>query len=93
MGDGIPTYLDDDDTNNTVGNDDMSVEMAFDVDGNNLPDANDPNNDTDGDGVPNGVETAENTDPTDAADFLDTDSDGDPRLRGHRFGQRRYPRR
>ncbi|GAB5552916.1 MAG: hypothetical protein Sapg2KO_25070 [Saprospiraceae bacterium] len=74
--DGVPAYLDDDDTDPAIGDDGDDVEDPFDMDDNGTADFTDPNNDTDGDGVPNGVETAEGTDPNDINDFQDTDDNG-----------------
>ena len=76
--DGKPTYLDDDDTNFRIGDDDASPQAAFDVDANGLADFRDGMSDSDGDGVPDCVETAEGTDPTVATDFVDSDGDGTP---------------
>ena len=84
----MPAYLDDDDTDIMVGNDDGMVQMAFDDNGDNVAEFQDNTTDSDDDGVPNTVEIAENTDPNDATDFLDTDQDGTPQLHGYRFGQR-----
>ena len=61
--DGVPAYLDDNDNDLTVGNDDGAVEMSFDDNGDNVAEFQDGTSDSDGDGVPNTVEIAENTDP------------------------------
>ncbi|MCG8330514.1 MAG: hypothetical protein MI974_22645, partial [Chitinophagales bacterium] len=77
-GDGIPAYLDDDDTDDSIGNVDALPEGIFDTDGNGIADFQDASNDADGDGVPNDVENAEGTDPNDGTDFQDSDHDGIP---------------
>ena len=76
--DGVPAYLDDNDNDLTVGNDDGTVEMSFDDNGDGVADFQDSTTDSDGDGVPNLVEVAEGTDPDDPDDFVDTDQDGTP---------------
>ena len=78
--DGVPAYLDDNDNNNAVGNDDGLAQPAFDPNDDDIADFQENNNDTDGDGVPNGVETAEGSDPLDGDDFVDSDGDGIPDL-------------
>lgn len=78
--DGIPAYLDDDDSDAAVGDVDGKVHVAFDPDGNNTAAFQDTVHnhevDSDGDSVPDSIEIAEGTNEADAASFIDTDSDG-----------------
>jgi len=83
-GDGVFAYLDDDDTDPAVFNDDSSVEATFDFDGDNV--ANHFDLDSDNDGIPDIFEAGGidiNTDgevdyptPGDPATMIDTDNDG-----------------
>ncbi|MCB4797383.1 hypothetical protein [Neotamlana laminarinivorans] len=75
-GDGVYNYLDDDSTDDTIGDEDGEIEAGFDTDGDGIPNFIDA--DDDGDNV---LTTDENPDPDgngDYSDAQDTDEDGIP---------------
>ena len=77
--DGVPAYLDRDDSNPRLGGNNGRVNRNFDVDRNGIAEWQDPNNDSDGDGVPNRIEVAEGSDPKDGdptTGCLDSDNNG-----------------
>ena len=76
--DGVPVYLDDNDNNRAIGDNNNAVQGAFDNNNDGVAEFQDPNSDTDGDGVPDRVETVEGTSPLNPNSFLDTDGDGTP---------------
>ncbi len=80
-GDAVPAYLDDDDYNKRVGDNNNAVEALFDADNNGTADFSEVatnNVDRDSDGVPDIVEAVDNTVATDASSFLDFDNDTIP---------------
>ena len=78
--DGIPAYLDDNDQNASIGNDDGRISFLFDPDSNNTAafqdSTHDHRTDSDGDMVPDSIEMSEGTNPSDASSFIDSDNDG-----------------
>ncbi|TVZ59042.1 gliding motility-associated-like protein [Flavobacteriaceae bacterium MAR_2010_105] len=62
--DGIPAYLDEDDSNNTIGNDTLGIEKLYDFDTDGI--ANHLDLDADNDAIPDVIE----------AGYTDTDNDG-----------------
>ena len=80
-GDAVPAYLDDNDYNEQVSNNDNRVESLFDANNNGIADFTEAETsilDTDGDGVPDSVEAADTTGITDDGSFLDFDNDNIP---------------
>ena len=79
--DGVPAYLDDNDYNNQIGNDDNAVESLFDPNNDGIAEFANPSIDavdSDQDGVPDSVEIVDGTDASDASSFLDNDNDTIP---------------
>ena len=79
--DGVPAYLDDNDYNDAVGDEDNAVQSLFDPDGNGIAsfqEAPASALDFDGDQVPDHIEEFEGTDPTDPDSYRDSDADQSP---------------
>ena len=80
--DGVPAYLDDNDYDNTVGDNNNRVEALYDPNRDGRASFKDGATtslvDSDGDQVPDSVETINGTDPSDATDFPDNDQDRVP---------------
>lgn len=79
--DGIPAYLDDNDYNEAIGNDDDAVQPLFDPDGNGIAsfqEAPASTLDSDNDQVPDHIEQIDGTDPNNANSFIDFDQDNVP---------------
>jgi len=80
--DGVPAYLDDNDYDNTVGDDNKRVETLYDPDLDGIASFKDSTSelltDSDGDQVPDNVEAINGTDPFDETDFADHDQDRIP---------------
>ncbi|UZO79408.1 gliding motility-associated C-terminal domain-containing protein [Aquimarina sp. ERC-38] len=72
-GDGIPALIDDDDTDNMIGDVDGNIERRFDLDGDNIPNAFDL--DSDNDGIIDNIE-AQLTTGYIAPSNMDSDGDG-----------------
>jgi len=73
--DGVPLYLDDDDFDNSVGNDDGQIEPGFDADNDGI--ANHLDTDADNDGIDDNVEGDSDFDGDGIPNFFDLDSDND----------------
>jgi len=76
--DGVPAYIDDNDFDGRVADDNNAVEAFFDPDGDgalSLVASAEEALDTDGDFVPDNVEVSEGTDPTDPQSYSDFDED------------------
>nr|WP_246615885.1 hypothetical protein [Aquimarina litoralis] len=89
-GDGVPNYLDDNMSDDTIGNEDatpdsLGIEDGYDSDGDDIPDFKDQDDDNDNiltsaeyrNTDPNSEELFEDTDGDDIPNHLDEDDDGD----------------
>ena len=79
--DGIPAWIDDNDYNAEIGDDNNAIEPYFDPDGDgslSFTGSSEQTRDTDGDLVPDSIELINGTDLNDPLSFIDSDRDGLP---------------